>query len=156
MKSDIKIRLIKKAELNQWLRMRKALWQYRTLKELGAEARAILKNIAKEPVFVAERSDGSIGGMVETGTRSHGEGCHSAPVGYIEGWYVDADLRKQGLGKQLLQTAEKWAASKGCREMASDTWLDKKSSTRAHLACGYVITDKLIHFKKKIKPQSKG
>ncbi len=30
------------------------------------------------------------------------DGCRTSPVGYIEGWYVDADLRQHGLGGQLV------------------------------------------------------
>ena len=45
--------------------------------------------------------------------RSYGEGCETSPVGYIEGWYVDPDLRQKGLGGLLFQAAEDWARSEG-------------------------------------------
>lgn len=61
---------------------------------------------------------------------------NTSPVGYIEGWYVDADLRAQGLGRALVRAAEDWAIAKGCVEMGSDTWLDNEVSYGAHLAIG--------------------
>jgi aminoglycoside 6'-N-acetyltransferase I len=69
-------------------------------------------------------------------------------VGYIEGWYVAPDLRGMGIGRRLVQAAEDWARSNGCREMASDCTLDNDLSLRAHLALGYEETERLVHFRK--------
>ena len=40
-------------------------------------------------------------------------GCQSSPVGYIEAWYVDPDVRRQGYGHALLAAAEGWAVEQG-------------------------------------------
>ena len=48
--------------------------------------------------LLAVRDDGSLCGFVEVGARPYAEGCDSSPVGYIEGWWVDADMRKRGVG----------------------------------------------------------
>ena len=50
-----------------------------------------------QPVFVVDRSKGKLGGFLEAGIRKYAEGCDTSPVGYIEGWYVDEDLRDQGI-----------------------------------------------------------
>ena len=65
------------------------------------------------PVFVLERPDGRLGGFLEAGTRKYAEGCVTAPVGYIEGWFVDENLRRQGHGHELVNAAEDWARSQG-------------------------------------------
>jgi aminoglycoside 6'-N-acetyltransferase I len=51
-----------------------------------------------------------------------------AAVGYIEGWFVYEALRNRGIGKELMRAAEDWAREHGCREMASDTWIDNEES----------------------------
>ena len=76
-----------------------------------------------DEVFVAERPDGGLCGFLEAAIRSRANGCDSTPVGYIEGWYVDEDVRRQGVGRALVEAAEAWARSKGCRQMASDAEL---------------------------------
>jgi aminoglycoside 6'-N-acetyltransferase I len=91
-----------------------------------------------------------LGGFLEAGTRKYAEGGESSPVGYIEGWYVDADLRSQGVGKALMQAAEDWARSQGLTEMGSDTWLDNEASIRAHIRLGYKETERLVHFVKRL------
>ena len=75
-------------------------------------------------VFIAEREDGSVAGFVEVGSRPYADGCETSPVGYIEAWYVDPDVRRSGYGRGLLKAAENWARSRGYHEMASDALLD--------------------------------
>ena len=105
-------------------------------------------------VFVVDRGNGLLGGFLETGTRNHADGCDASPVGYIEGWYVDADLRQAGWGGRLVEAAEAWARSRGYAEMASDCLLDNDVSLKAHSALGYVEAERLIHFRKTLANSS--
>ena len=157
----ITIRRATAAEKPEWLRMRLALWPHGTVETFSTEMDAMLAD-PLSPVFLAARSDASasaalsagistsLGGFLEAGTRKYAEGGESSPVGYIEGWYVDADLRGQGIGKALMQAAEDWARSLGLAEMGSDTWLDNEASIRAHTSLGYEETERLVHFVKRL------
>src|SRR5688500_12240633 len=98
--------------------------------------------------FLAERPDGSLCGFVEVGSRPYAEDCESSPVGYIEGWWVDDDMRKRGVGRALIEAAEEWARGKGYSEMASDALLDNLNSHAAHGACGYAEVERLVCFRK--------
>ena len=84
------------------------------------------------------------------GQRDYAEGCETSPVGYIEGWYVDADLRELGWGKKLVMAGEDWARKQALREVASDTWLDNETSIQAHIALGYSEVERAVHFNKKL------
>ena len=99
-------------------------------------------------VFVAEREDGSLAGFVEVGARPYADGCDTSPVGYIEAWYVDADVRRVGHGRGLLAAAEEWARRRGYREMASDSTLDNETSHAAHRRAGYAEVDRVVQFRK--------
>lgn len=149
MTHDILIRRAAAPDLDDWLRMRQLLWPYSDPAELRAEAESML-NEPLEPVFVAVRPDGSLAGFLEAGLRKYAEGCDTSPVGYIEGWYVDEDLRRQGVGARLVRIAEEWAREQGCTEMGSDTWLDNDMSISAHLTLGYEECERLVHFCKKL------
>lgn len=98
--------------------------------------------------FVAERADGSLCGFVEVGSRPYAEGCESSPVGYVEGWWVDADARRSGIGRALLDAAEAWARGRGYSEMGSDALLDNAVSHAAHERCGYREVERLVMFRK--------
>lgn len=141
------IRPVAAADHSEWLRMRHALWPKHELEDLIYEMERLLAD-STTPVFVVERPDGRLGGFIEAGARKYADGCDTSPVGYIEGWYVDEDLRNQGLGKALVTAAENWAREQGLREIASDTWLDDDASIKAHLALGYKEVERLVHFAK--------
>jgi len=145
--NTIAIRRAAAEDKEEWLRMRQALWPHHSPEELLPEMETLLAG-RWTPVFVALRADGRLGGFVEGGLRPYADGCDTGPVGYIEGWYVDEDLRRQGVGRALIQALETWAREQGCAEMASDTWLDNETSRAAHLALGYAEAERLIHFAK--------
>ena len=99
-------------------------------------------------VFVVERPTGMLAGFVEVGERAYADGCDTSPVGYIEAWYVDPDVRRSGYGRALLAAAEEWARGRGYTEMASDARLDNSVSINAHENSGYEVVDRVIQFRR--------
>lgn len=102
------VRRLELGDRNDWRRMRHALWPEESGEELE-RGMAEWEASADAVVFVAVRPDGSVCGFVEAGSRSYADGCETSPVGYVEGWYVDPDVRRQGYGRALLAAAEEWA-----------------------------------------------
>jgi aminoglycoside 6'-N-acetyltransferase I len=147
--TDIIIRRAQPEDKHEWVRMRLLLWPEHTEAEMLAEMDDILSN-EEQPVFVAARTSGGLGGFLEGGTRKYADGCDTSPVGYIEGWYVDEDLRQKGVGGKLVQAMEEWARARGMTEMGSDTWLNNETSITAHQHLGYVEMERLVHFAKKL------
>ncbi len=145
-----RVRRLRQDEFDQWLRMRWALWPQSDVSELRQELEAMWARREHEPVFVAERLDGSLGGMIEVSLHERAEGCTTSPVGYIEGWYVAPDLRRQGVGARLVAAAEAWAQEAGCREMASDTEPAYPISPLAHMHLGYAETETPLHYCKRL------
>lgn len=136
----------------EWLRLRHALWDDADLEELEQELEEHLLGNMPIVAFVLERTDGKLGGFLEASIRPWAEGCTAPNVGYIEGWYVDPDLRGQGHGRRLVQVAEQWAIERGCTEMGSDAYIDNLDSRYAHRALGYEERSVNVHFRKILKP----
>jgi aminoglycoside 6'-N-acetyltransferase I len=130
--------------------MRDALWPGLTTETHASDIAEFRADQTTQPVFVVDRENGQLGGFLEAGTRKYADGCETSPVGYIEGWYVDPDLRQSGWGRALVDAAEDWARSRGYREIASDCLLDNAVSLEAHTALGYQETERLIHFRKSL------
>ena len=133
----------------EWLRMRHGLWPEAPLDYLRLDLDSRLAAEDKA-IFLASTADGQLVAFVEVGLHNYAEGCDTAPVGYIEAWYVDPHVRGQKLGRELIRVAEEWAREKGCTEMASDTWLDNDASIQAHYKMGYYEVDRLVHFVKRL------
>lgn len=115
---------------------------------------ADLQRVRERPdaeIFVIERPTGLLAGFVEVGGRDYAEGCLTSPVGYIEAWYVDPDVRKLGYGRGLLAAAEAWARAQGYREMASDALIDNNASQQAHERSGYKVVDRVVQFHKSLE-----
>jgi aminoglycoside 6'-N-acetyltransferase I len=139
----MKVRRATNADRREYQRMRLALWP-------DCSDADIDPWFAREDAatFVAERPDGRLCGFVEAGSRPYAEGCESSPVGYVEGWWVDADVRHTGVGRALLDAAEAWARARGYLEMASDALLGNTVSHDAHRRCGYEEVERLVMFRK--------
>ena len=141
------VRRYRDSDWSEWLRMSQALFPTSSDDDHTVDMKRFLGR-DDAAVFIAERPDGSVCGYVEAGTRSHADGCETSPVGYIEAWYVDADVRRHGYGRALLAAAEAWAVEQGYREMASDALIDNVTSHEAHKASGYIEGDRVVGFRK--------
>jgi aminoglycoside 6'-N-acetyltransferase I len=174
--ANVRVRAANVADCDAIARMCAALWPDASAEEHGREVLQKIegRGVSTLPVaiFVAEvvattsssHNQQALGalenrhvapqqiGFIEVGLRSHADGCdNSKPVGFLEGWYVIETWRNRGVGRSLVATAEGWCRCHGCKEMASDTWIDNKSSQRAHDALGYEVVDRCIHYRKALK-----
>jgi aminoglycoside 6'-N-acetyltransferase I len=127
--------------------MRRTLWDDCPDEQQVREMEGILASDS-EMVFFAERPGGGLCGFLEAALRSRADGGDSTPVGYIEGWYVDEDVRRQGVGRELVGATEEWARSRGCRQMASEAELWNDVSHQAHGALGYEEVARLVLYEK--------
>src|SRR5262249_5879330 len=111
---EVVVRHPQAEDRGEWLRMRLALWPEGPAESHDAEITAFLTGnrtgwlagLHAVAVFVAVRLGGGLCGFLEASVRPLADGCTTHPVGYVEGWYVDPDVRHQGVGRRLVQAAE--------------------------------------------------
>jgi aminoglycoside 6'-N-acetyltransferase I len=154
------IRAPRSEDREEWHRMRRALWPTCPDEEHLAEIGLFLQGghdvapascryaVGEIAAWVAERPSGGLCGFLEASIRPYAEGAEAQPVGYIEGWYVDPDMRRQSIGRALVVAAEGWARSLGCRQMASDAETENAVSIKAYVAIGYREVGRAVHFSK--------
>jgi len=141
------IRPLEIPDIPRWTELRAMLWPGQPLDELEEEGRTALAADPPLVVFVAEE-DRALVGFLELGLRSVAEGCASSPVPYVEGWYVEADWRRHGLGGGLMRAAEEWSRAHGYTELGSDTEEFNRLSRTAHAALGFEEVETLVVFRK--------
>lgn len=115
--SAVSIRHATAADKPAWVRVRVALWPEGSAAERDAESDRFFAGATRDPlaVFVAENEQGMPVGFAEVSIRTCAEGCVTDRVGYLEGWYVAPEVRLRGIGRALVDAAEDWARSQGCR-----------------------------------------
>ncbi len=145
---NFRVRPLQEKDIGEWFRLRKQLWEGSADEEHKAEMLDIYEHTETQLVLVAETEDEKLIGFLEASIRPFVEDCHTEHVGYLEGWFVEPEYRKNGIGRKLVRDAESWARSKGCEEMASDSELGNDLSLKAHLNLGYEETSRLVHLRK--------
>lgn len=145
------IRPARRDDAEAWEHMRCSLWPSDAddhAAEIASYFEGPRKNSAE--TLLAFNEQGRPLGFVELSIRNHAEGCSTERVAFLEGWYVELDARRQGVGAALVKAAEEWGRAQGCTEFASDTELDNYVSAAAHRALGFVETERIICFKKEL------
>ncbi len=145
---NFSVRKLVEKDIEEWFRMRKHLWDELADNEHKSEMSGIYVHSETQLVLVAETSDGNLMGFLEASIRPFVEDCHTENVGYLEGWWIEPEFRRNGIGRSLVKMAENWARSKGCAEMASDSEIGNDLSLKAHLNLGYEETSRLVHLRK--------
>lgn len=144
----MRIRPIQPGDFEQWRSLRTALWPDQTEADMRAWSQR-----ADAITLVAEREDGLLCGFAEVSTRAFADGCETSPVAYLEGWYVDADCRRTGVGGALIRAAEQWAVARGLTEFASDADLDNPVSQAAHEAMGFHEVSRSVLYARRLRPR---
>lgn len=142
------VRPLREKDLNEWLRLRKSLWDATSEADHRSEMVDIIDHPDSQFVLVAEKDSGELIGFLEVSIRPFVEDCETDHVGYLEGWYVEPPVRGRGIGREMVRIAEQWAREKGCEEMASDAEIDNGLSLSAHRGLGYIETSRLVHLRK--------
>lgn len=145
---NYRVRSLVRTDASEWFRLRKLLWDESSDDEHRTEMLEIYSHPETQLVLVAETDYGKLVGFLEASIRPFVEDCHTDHVGYLEGWFVEQNYRKNGIGRKLVRAAENWARSKDCTEMASDSEVGNDPSLAAHQSLGYEETSRLVHLRK--------
>lgn len=140
-----------KHDFEDWLSMGLLLWPRHSKNELKEEFLELFSS-PRCKTFLCKDESGNCVGFVNVSLRIEPvPGAKTTPVGYIEGIFVKKEFRKKGIARKLFSLAEQWAASKGCKEIGSDTNIWNRKSKTFHSAMGFTSSAVLSHFIKKIK-----
>ena len=145
------IRIVKKADYPQWLRLRKMVYSDLTDSFHQQE----MKRYDQEPEMVCflawENGYEKPIGFIEVSLRNVVDGCLTDRVGYLEGLYVDPEHRGREIGRSLIERANAWFKTQGCSEVATDALADDYQAQAFHLKMGFRETYRIVQFKKELE-----
>ncbi|EIM26110.1 aminoglycoside 6'-N-acetyltransferase [Microvirga lotononidis] len=139
--------------LEEWAKLRHALWPDGPVQEHRSEAQAMLWEQKKAVAFLVRLADGTAAGFAEAALRhDYVNGCATSPVAFLEGIYVEPEHRHRGLARVLCRAVEDWARRLGCREFASDVLIENIASQDMHRALGFEETERVVYYRKPLSP----
>ena len=120
------------------------------------ESREFLDAFARDSgdfiAFVAGDDREPAMGFAEVSIRNdYVNGCRYRPALFLEGIYVRPQFRRRGVARNLCAAAEKWGVQRGCREFASDVYIDDADSLAAHARLGFEETERVVYFRKPLR-----
>ncbi len=146
----VKIVKVTQNDFNEWLDLTLKLWPDESREERQISLINILRS-PREAGFIVRSEDGSAIAFMNLSLRfDYVPGATHTPVAYVEGIYVKDEYRKQGVGKFLIEYAQKWAIENGCVELASDALLENTASYEFHTKAGFQEVERVVTFIKKI------
>lgn len=134
------------ADRSDYVRMRCALWPEASAAEHDAEVAALIAGRPDRATFVALLPEGSPCGFAEVALRPWAEGVATQPAAFLEGLYVDEEVRRQGVARRLVDACDEWAASRGSSGLGSDTQLDNTASQVMHAHLGFREVERTVVF----------
>jgi aminoglycoside 6'-N-acetyltransferase I len=134
-----------------WLHLRRALWPHCRDDEHLAEMASSIAAPQRYAQFIARAEVNKAPealGFAEASLRSdYVVGTETSPVAFLEGLYVVAGARRQGVARALVTAVIGWARQRGCRELASDTQLANQQSQQVHAHLGFEETERIVCFR---------
>lgn len=146
----MKIRAANAGDEREWARLRRALWPGCRGPRALLEMRELRGDSKRFGVLVIDCGGGKLGGFVELALRDGVDGAAREVTAFVEGWFVEENLRGRGWGRKLIVAAEKWARARGMVELASDAELDNAVGIAAHRAVGFRETFRSVQFLKRV------
>jgi aminoglycoside 6'-N-acetyltransferase I len=139
-------------DIPEWRDLALKLWPEGSSEEMQESLTEILQS-SREDGFLVRDDDGRAIAFINLSLRSdYVPDATQSPTAYVEGIYVDDGYRHRGLGKALIQHAERWAMENGCVELASDALIDNAESYEFHTSVGFREVERVVCFIKPIGP----
>lgn len=138
--------------LDQWARLRIALWDWDTVEDHRKQAEELYCAGDPDRIALVAIDEGRMLGFAEaTIRRDYVEGCDTSGVAFLEGIYIIPEARNAGVARALANKVGDWGKSKGCTEYASNALLDNIDSHNFHAAIGFAETERVVFFRKELK-----
>lgn len=91
-----------------------------------------------DDLIVAEADDGTVVGLA--GLHLVHVMHYARPLGYITSFVTDESVRRQGVGRKLLEAATDWARAKGCYRLSLTSAEHRSDAHAFYPASGFPMT----------------
>ncbi|MEL7331319.1 MAG: aminoglycoside 6'-N-acetyltransferase [Cyanobacteria bacterium J06560_2] len=145
------------ADLSEWVALALKLWpdeaddEQKAHDEMAAELKGILQSPRDTGFLLRDRTNTPIAFINLSICYEYVPGATRFPVAYVEGLYVEAKNRRQGIAAHLMKRAEAWALTNGCTQMGSDVLIENEESCQFHTQVGFQEVERVVCFIKDLE-----
>ena len=143
----ILIRKTQAADSKKWAETRFKLWDSLSVDEHLGDISEILRS-ERRLGYLAQLADRKPAGFAEVSIRAYANGCTAQPVPFLEGIWVDAQHRRQGIGRALVAKITSDLLVQGFHGLCSDAGIRNRRLHQAHENSGFSETDRVVYFRK--------
>lgn len=144
------IRPVDQADATRWIELACELWRDASPAELRREFDIIQRDGKPISSFLYWIGGQAVAFITLSIRTDHVEGSSGSPTAYLEGIYVVPECRRQGIAKEMIRFAEKWAKDQGCSEFGSDAELNNRDSQNFHHRMGFNESNRLVTYIKQL------
>ena len=144
--TPVRVRPMDARDRPAWLAMYHTIFAGKPETQLLREIDRVLAD-PKSGALIAGR-DGAPVGFAEYAFRPYANGCHSKPVPFLEGIWVDPAHRRQGVATALIRSLEELVRKEGFSEIGSDVDLGNLLALDVHRNLGFEETERVVYFRK--------
>src|ERR1700674_1093381 len=113
---DFTVRKMTAFDRAAWAEMRSSLWPEHSASDHADDIEELIR--AEDAwSFIAGTAYGAHVGFAEVAIHKYANGCETRPVPFLEGIWVKAEFRRQGVGTRLIRHVEAFVAERGFREI---------------------------------------
>jgi len=138
--------------ITDWQTLVLQLWSQDSPDEMKKILSGILESPSQEGFLVRDDAGEAIAFINLSLRYDYVPGVKKSPVAYVEGIYVKAEYRKQGIATRLIRHAEQWALEKQCTELASDALIENTDSQHFHIQMGFREVERAVAYIKPVLP----
>jgi len=144
----MKVRSVNIADKPAWLALRRRLMPAIDDLQHERDWARMMDERGRRATLVCVDDEGGMLGMLEVSRRMDAEAFASGPIGWVETLHVEPGEYREQSARQLTDAAARWANTRGCRILASDTTIDNQWAQKLHRDLGFEEVARKVIYRK--------
>ena len=146
----MKVRSVTLADKPKWLAIRQRLQPAVSEADHDRSWQQIIEKRGQHATLVCLDEDDTVAGMIEVARQLLVAGLGSGSIAYVDGLYVEPGYPREEIAGRLVEAAEAWAKTRGCRELVADTSVDNQWDQKLHEQLGFEEVARRVVYRKEM------
>ena len=134
-----------------WLALRRRLAPALDDREHDRDWTRMMDERGRRATLVCVDDEGAMLGLIEVSRRADAADVASGAVGWVDTLHVEPGEHREESARALTDAAARWAQTRGCRVLASDTSVDNQWEQKLHAELGFEEVARKVIYRKALR-----